>query len=296
MWLVTGVSGQLGSVLLRQLVEASAPVVGVASPSGPLPSFGEAVRVDIANEGALEELVTRVRPRYVIHAAAISAVAVAYAEPERVRWVNVVATSRLCAASSRVGARVVYVSTDMVFDGEGAPYDERAVPSPLSEYGRSKLAGEQAALAAGGALVARMPLMYGVPAVPRSTTFVEQARALGQGRPLRLFHDEFRTPLWLEDAATSLVLAARSDLAGTVHVGGPERLSRLEMGVLLARALGVHDPEIESISRLDVASPEPRARDLSLISRRYEDAFGALPGGAMASVLPRIVATLGVRA
>jgi dTDP-4-dehydrorhamnose reductase len=270
MWLVTGVSGQFGSVLSRQLVEAGEPVLGVASPSGPLPSSGDVVRIDITDTVALAELIGRVRPRFVMHAAAVSGLAAARADPDRARRVNVVASQQLCDASARVGARVVYVSTDMVFDGENAPYEESARPSPLSEYGRSKLEGERAAVAAGAALVTRMPLMYGMPAVERSTTFVEQVRALRERRPLRLFHDEFRTPLSLEDAAASLVRAARSDMTGTIHLSGPERLSRLEMGMLLAEALGVDDPVIERVSRLDAPSAEPRARDLSLTSVRWE--------------------------
>lgn len=289
MWLVTGVSGQLGSVLSKHLADASEPTVGVASPTGPLPSSGtDVVRLDITDTAAVEDLVARRRPEYVIHAAAISGLAAAHADPERARRVNVLATQRLCDASVRIGARAIYVSTDMVFDGESAPYDESSQPAPVSAYGRSKLEGERAAFAAGGALVVRLPLMYGMPAVARSTTFVEQVRALRERRPLRLFHDEYRTPLSLEDAAARLVDAARSDLTGTIHAGGPERLSRLQMGLLLAEALGVVDPVIEKVSRLDAPSPEPRARDLSLASvrcaasgRTMREALRAMFGGGM---------------
>jgi dTDP-4-dehydrorhamnose reductase len=210
----------------------------------------------------------------VVHAAAISGLAAAHDDPERARRVNVVATGELCAASARIGARVLYVSTDMVFDGERAPYDESAEPSPVSEYGRSKLEGERAALEASDALVVRLPLMYGMPAVQRATTFVEQVRALRERRPLKLFYDEFRTPLTLEDAAVCLVRAAHSDVTGVIHLGGPERLSRFEMGGLLAEALGVRDPVISRVSRLEAASAEPRARDLSLTSARYTQVFG----------------------
>ncbi|HVW28838.1 MAG TPA: SDR family oxidoreductase [Polyangiaceae bacterium] len=287
MWLVTGVSGQLGSVLLKQLIDARLPAFGVASPRGPLPSFGDTERVELTDDGALEAIVARLRPRFIVHAAAVAAVATAHADPDRARRVNVDATSVLCRAGARSGARVVYVSTDMVFDGENAPYDEDATPSPLSDYGRSKLLGERAALAE-GALVARLPLMYGLPAVERNTTFVEQVKLLRQRKPLRLFHDEFRSPLWLEDAASSLVRVAQSDLSGRLHVGGPERLSRLEMGELLVGALGVPRPDIESVGRNDVASSEPRARDLSLSSKRYAEAFGVAPGRTMREALEAV--------
>jgi len=284
-WLITGAGGQLGSILLRQLVQAGRTALGIASPRGPLPSTGTALRIDLTDHAALAELMERERPDVIVHSGAISAVAVAHADPAQAMLVNAGSTAQLSAASARAGARFVYVSTDMVFDGEAAPYDETATPEPLSDYGRSKRAGELAALANERALVVRLPLLYGIPGVPRSVTFVDQVRVLREGGTLQLFHDEVRTPLWLEDAARSVIAAAKSDLVGALHLGGPERLSRLEMGRLLAAALGIQQPNIRSVSRLDVTASEPRARDLSLDSSQFAKAFGAPAGRTMREAL-----------
>jgi dTDP-4-dehydrorhamnose reductase len=284
-WLVTGAGGQLGGSLLEYLVRIGASALGVVSPRGPAPSVGTTVRLDVTDASGLADLVGSVRPGVVVHAAAIASVATAHAEPDLAKRVNTDATAALAGLCAGVGARFVYVSTDMVFDGEAAPYAETDMAAPLSVYGRSKREGERAVEARGPALVVRLPLLYGVPLVPRSTTFVEQVRALREGRALTLFHDEWRTPLALEDAAAALARAAESDLVGTLHAGGPERLSRLEMGERLAAALGIRDPFIVAASRLDVPASEPRARDLSLDTTKFETAFGVPAGRRMEEAL-----------
>jgi dTDP-4-dehydrorhamnose reductase len=284
-WLVTGAGGQLGSVLLRWLVEAGEAALGVASPNGPLPRTGTAVRLDLTDASAVTALIRRERPSIVVHIAALASVAAAYADPEAANRINAVATAHLARLGADAGARFLYASTDMVFDGERAPYGESDAPNPVSEYGRSKREGELATLAVPETLVVRLPLMYGVADAPRASTFVDQARALREGRRLALFHDEWRTPLSFADAARSLVRAAQSDLAGLLHVAGPDRLSRFEMGKLLADALGVREPNIDAVSRLDVAAPEPRARDLSLSTSLFASAFGVAPGRPMREAL-----------
>jgi dTDP-4-dehydrorhamnose reductase len=133
--------------------------------------------------------------------------------------------------------------------------------------------------------------MYGFPDAARKPTFFETLiENLKAKRPVRLFTDEFRTPLWLDDAARACIALAQSDMRGVVHVGGPERLSRFEMGERVAAALGAEGRLLERASREDFASPEPRVRDVSLVSQRYADQFGGPPGRPMHEVLPLMLA------
>ena len=279
-WLVTGAGGQLGSVLLAELARRGEDAFGVASSRGPVPAVGVVERADITDGDAMVRLLDRVRPRFVVHAAAISSVAGALSDPGRAMAVNATAAGMLARSARERRVRFVHVSTDMVFDGERAPYAEGDAPAPLSVYGRSKLEGEREVLAAGPALVARLPLLYGIPAVRRDTTFLAQVRALRHGEPLTLFHDEWRTPLCLEDAAHALIRCAESDLTGIVHLGGPERLSRLEMGQRLADALGVDQAALRAVSRKAAPASEPRARDLGLDATAYRTRFGEREGAA----------------
>jgi dTDP-4-dehydrorhamnose reductase len=289
-WLITGAGGQLGSVLLRELVKRGTAALGVVSPTGPAPQHGAYQRLDLTDLGAVRAFVAHVRPHAVLHAAAVSRVAEAHAHPERARQVNAFVTRELVELCEATGARFVYVSTDMVFDGARAPYREDSPAAPLSAYGQSKRLGEILALERPHALVARLPLLYGFPDVVRSCTFADQVAALRRGQKLALFHDEHRTPLWLEDAATALIRVADSDVSGVLHLGGPERLSRLEMGRALATALGADSALLESVSRSASSAPEPRPADLSLDSSAYVARFGVGPGRCLREALPVLLA------
>jgi dTDP-4-dehydrorhamnose reductase len=293
-WVVTGAGGQLGSVLLRQLEALGQDALGVVSPSGPRPLVGRTQPVDLCDETAVTRLIEQAAPRRIVHAAATTDVGRAYREPEQARRVNVDTTRHLGTLARAAGSRFVLVSTDMVFDGEQAPYSELSLPRPQNVYGATKLAAERATLELADAgfrpVVVRVPLLYGVPAAPRRTTFLGQVEALRDGRALRLFADEVRTPLWLEDAARAIERVASSTLDGVVHAAGPESLTRVQMGRLLARALGVSGAAIEECSRTQAGDPEPRPRDLSLSSQRFCDFFDEAPGRAMREALAAMFA------
>jgi dTDP-4-dehydrorhamnose reductase len=185
--------------------------------------------------------------------------------------VNTAATVQLARLAAGCGARFVFVSTDLVFDGTAAPYREEDLPTPLSEYGRSKAAAEEEVRALGGTVVARVSLLFGPARIDRASFFDAQITALRQGQPLTLFHDEWRTPLDLASAASALLAVVRSSFTGTLHLGGPKRLSRLEMGQRLAAYLGLPSSSLRSAARAEVDAHRPR--DTSLDSSRFRQLF-----------------------
>ncbi len=286
-WLVTGAGGQLGSHAVRQLdVDDAADVLAVVREHTPAGGRLQCARVDLGDLGPLRELVAAYRPTYVLHLGAMTAVGDCHADPEQAERVNVAATRALAEAAGAVGARLLFSSTDMVFDGEQAPYGEDDPPAPLSHYGRTKVAAEGVLAGRERTLVVRLPLMYGFPLTGRATTFVKMITALRAGQALRLFTDEFRTPLWLGDAARALIGLARSDLDGLIHVAGPARLSRYDMIAECATALGLTNVSLEQISRCAIEAPEPRPADLSLRAERFGALFPDLvPGPIRAEVL-----------
>jgi len=270
-WLITGASGQLGSHLIRQLAgDPHAPTLLALVGRGSTGTPGvHEERVDLADADGLRRCVERFRPTHVLHVGAMSAVADCHERPYDAERINAEATRVLAQVAAAGGARLVYTSTDMVFAGDAAPYRETDRPRPLSIYGRTKLEGEQAVAVFDRSLVVRLPLMYGFPLSTRETTFTKQIAALRRGEPLKLFGDEFRTPVWLSDAAAALIGLARSELAGLIHVAGPERLSRYELIEGCARLLGIESPRLAAVSRNSIASPEPRPADLSLDGARF---------------------------
>ncbi len=291
-WLVTGASGQLGGHVLR-LLDADARVARVLALAGrgAVPqAHAETARIDLRDHDALIAAVRAFAPHFVVHAGAMTAVGEAFKDPDDALRVNAAATEALAQAATACGARLVFTSTDMVFDGRLAPYDEDSPPSPPSAYGRSKVAAERLLARFPRALAVRIPLMYGHPCTPRPTTFAQQLAALSASAPLNLFIDEYRTPIWVVDAARALIGLARSGLCdaprrpatgfdGLIHVAGPERLSRMEMILRAARLLGLPTASVRGVSRLSISASEPRPADLSLKSRRF--------GRACPDLLPR---------
>jgi dTDP-4-dehydrorhamnose reductase len=270
--LVTGASGQLGAYLLRRLHGTGGVTAWSGSRTGTL--FGAPLRpVDLGDEGAVATAFGEARPDAVIHAAAWARVGDCARDPETARRVNAGGTALLADLAAAAGARLVHVSTDLVFDGEHAPYREDDPAARVSVYGRTKLAAESAARAAPRAVVARVSLLYGPSLAGRPSFFDEQVAAMRAGRPLTLFADEWRTPLDLDTAAMALLALARADVTGVLHVGGPERFSRLEMGLRLARFLGVDAGNVIAARRADVPAAEPRPRDVSLDSSRWRGLF-----------------------
>lgn len=270
-WLVTGASGLLGGYLLREL---RGETVVAWSGSNVEDVLGQPiVRVDITDDRAVAAAFHDARPDAVIHAAAIARVDECRRDPDRARRVNVDGSRHLAELAAGNGARFVLVSTDLVFNGTHGHYCEDDPPSPVTVYGRSKADAEAAVLAVPGTAVARLSLLYGPCLTGRTSFFDRMVDGLKHGRPVPLFADEFRTPLDLPTAARVLVALARSTVTGVLHVGGPERLSRLEMGRQLADVLGVSGESIVVTGRNDVASDEPRPADTSLDSARWRRWF-----------------------
>jgi dTDP-4-dehydrorhamnose reductase len=274
--LVTGASGQLGAYLLRHLQTSGATVEAWSGRSeGVL--FGAHLRpIDLGDPGAVAAAFRAANPDVVLHAGAMARLSDCHRAPERATRVNA-GGSRTLAELATARARLLLVSTDLVFDGEKGAYREEDAPSPLSVYGATKVAAERAVLAAPRGVVARVSLLFGPSLAGRPSFFTEQAEALRAGRPVTLFADEWRTPLGLAAAARALVELALFEYTGLLHVGGPERLSRVEMGRWLAEHLGADPAVIRPARREDVPAPEPRPRDVSLDSSRWRSLFPATP-------------------
>lgn len=282
--LITGASGQLGSYLLRALRTRDASVIAWSgSRRGTL--FGYPLQpVDLRDADTVTAAFRTARPDIIIHTAALSAVGDCHRDPETARAINVQGTVRLAEHAAATGARLVYVSTDLVFDGESAPYHENDVPAPLSVYGRSKAEAEESLHSLPRIAVVRVSLLYGPSVTDRPTLLDRQRQALAAGEPLTLFNDEWRTPLDLPTAAHALLAIAGSDHTGILHLGGPKRLSRQELGERLARVLG-RSARIVAVSRNSGGQPEPRPRDVSLDSTRWRALFPGEPWPDCAAAL-----------
>jgi dTDP-4-dehydrorhamnose reductase len=270
--LLTGASGSLGSYILRECIRRGETVVAWSgSREGEL--FGCPLRpIDLAEPDAIVSAFRDARPDGVVHTAALAVVSDCHRDPQRAERINTRGSAILAELADRAKIPLLHVSTDMVFDGERAPYREEDPVAPASVYGRTKAEAERAVLAYPRNTVVRVPLLFGPTLTGKPSFFDQQLLALREGRRIPLFLDEWRTPLSLLFAARALLALAASPF-GLLHVGGPERLSRLEMGQRLAAFLGCDPSGIEPISRTSIAAAEPRQADLSLDSSRWRGLF-----------------------
>lgn len=274
--LLTGASGFLGQTFCRELA-AEHEITGLWHSREPRLSGVRLLRMDLTDELALAGLLERERFDAVLHAAALADPNACQREPELSLRINVQATARLADLCARHALSLAFTSTDLVFDGTAGPYAEDAPTSPVSTYGEHKARAEAEVLERHpGAVVCRMPLMYGRP-VPGARCFLDgMLDMVARGETLRLFSDEYRSPADAADAVRGLVLALSSGATGVLHLGGPERLSRLDFGRIfahelahtLAKSNGWPEARLQAVRQAEVPMAAARPPDVSLLCGR----------------------------
>jgi dTDP-4-dehydrorhamnose reductase len=263
--MVTGASGLLGHAICRMAADAWTVFAVYRRHVPQLPDIA-AVQSDLNDPRQHHDLLQRIRPHAVIHAAANADVNACQNDPGASEFINVRVPARLAGLCARAGIAFAFTSTDLVFDGRQAPYDEHARVSPICVYGEQKACAERAVLDHyPGALVCRMPLMFGAAPYAARHFSGHMLRAIRSGDALRLFVDEYRTPVDCDSAAHG-ILTLLGRARGIVHLGGRKRVSRFELGVALARHLGIAPAMIRPLRIDDVRMAAPRAADCSLVS------------------------------
>ena len=251
-----------------------------------LPAHGEVAAcdraaLDLADPNAIASTVRRVKPQIIVNAAAYTAVDRAEAEPALADAINARAPAVLADEARRLDALLIHYSTDYVFDGTAAePYREQDPTNPLSVYGSSKLGGERAIAAAGGAhLILRTSWIYGW----HGQNFLLTMRRFAATRDeLRVVADQFGVPNWsrtLAEATANLIGRGAPALArksGIYHLSGRGRASWFDF----ARAIFEDSdrPRVLPITTAEYPTPARRPASSVLATAKLEEAFGiALP-------------------
>jgi dTDP-4-dehydrorhamnose reductase len=234
--------------------------------------------LDIADAAALKACVEEVRPAILFNAAAYTAVDKAESEEDLALVVNGTAVGTLADAARGAGARFVHVSTDFVFDGtSGVPYAPDAVPNPVSAYGRTKLAGEQAA--GPDALIVRTAWVY----APAGGNFVRtMLRLMGERPEVRVVADQIGTPTYAPDLARALWMLAGKGVTGIHHYTDAGAASWYDFAVAIqeeALAIGLLEKAVPVIPIATADFPTPARRPhYSVLDKT--SAYAALGGPA----------------
>ena len=266
---VTGASGFLGREVCLAALRRGHDVLALGGSRAPtIPGVAQARAFDLCSEPALEALVLEEFPHAVVHCAALPTIETCLADPARAKALNTDVPKKLAQLCFHLGAKLVHVSTDTVFDGVGGAYQHTDKPAPLNLYGETKAAAEVEVLRYGREHAAILRTS------PISGNSVGGDRGLHErlfvtwkeDRPTTLFTDEIRQPVEVSNLAdVTIELCERANLSGLYHWAGTDALSRYEIGVRIARHFGL-DPDkfVRPISRADVPSAASRPRDLSL--------------------------------
>jgi len=276
--LVTGASGLLGANLVLQA--AARHDVVAATHAHPVRLDGvEVIEADLASPGAADAALQRARPEWVIHCAAATNLDACEQDATHAFRLNRDMAGAVAAAARTVNARLVHLSTDAVFDGEVGGYTEDASPQPISVYGRSKLAGEEAVRKAHPRAAIVRTNFYGWNAQSKTSLAEWFLANLAAGRRCLGFTDAFFTPLLANDLTLILLQILEAGLQGTFHVAGGDCLSKHEFGQRVARAFGLDEALVDP-GRIEQANlPAPRGKRLCLNGARIELALGIrLPG------------------
>ena len=242
--LITGANGQLGHELVRATVAAGHEVVATSHET-----------LDITDKLAVDAAITAARPDVVIHAAAWTAVDACESDPDKAMLVNGTATRYIADAAHAVGAHVVYISTDYVFDGsKTSAYDEEDAPNPQSVYGASKLAGERA-LGPNDAIV-RIAWVCGF----YGGNMVKTILRLAEQPQLKFVDDQIGNPTFADDAAEMIVRLAAEKRSGTWHVTNQGDVSWYEFAREVLMAAGFDAGKVSPIKTHELQPPRPAKR------------------------------------
>jgi dTDP-4-dehydrorhamnose reductase len=227
--LVTGGAGFLGNHLLRQATNFVASGTLHRTPSESLPGVTFHV-CDLQNPEEVRILLDRVQPDVIIHTAC----------SDQGSGIEAIlsAAGLIAIQTAERGIRFIHLSTDQVFDGTSAPYTEQNSTTPINPYGKSKAQAEELIASLNPlATIVRTSLLYDLRTPDRQTKWIMES--ISTTKPIHLFVDEIRCPMWVENLADLLLEIATIDLPGILHLGGPESLNRWDFGLKLLDHFGI---------------------------------------------------------
>jgi dTDP-4-dehydrorhamnose reductase len=242
---VTGAKGQLGTDLVDLLTDRGYEVYG----------YGRK-ELDITNFDQVYQVINNVTPDVVIHAAAYTKVDLAESEPDQAFLVNAYGTRNVSVASEAVGAKLVYVSTDYVFDGTAnTPYNEFSPTNPMSVYGKSKLAGEQFVRDLHSKFfIVRTSWVYGKNGNNFVKTMVKLARERDE---LKVVNDQVGCPTYTVDLANCILELIQTEKYGIYHVSNSGHCSWYEFAKAIFEEAGI-EVKVNPCTTKDFPRPAPR--------------------------------------
>jgi len=287
--LIVGVNGLLGQKVMEFLVRGSAHKVTVCSvepaPVLPLQSVPY-LQLDITSKKDVKKIVHSVEPDIIVNCAAMTNVDACETERELAWKLNAEGVEHLIEAARKGNARIFHISTDYIFDGKSGPYDELSRPEPLSYYGKTKLASENALLVSGlDYFIARTMVLYGTGINVKPNFALWLIQNLEKSLPVRIVDDQFGNATLVDDLAHGLLGAIELEKSGIYNIAGRDILSRYEFALRLAKVFDFEPGLIVPIKTAQLRQPAPRPMKSGLITLKAEVELGYRPSTAEQGLL-----------
>ncbi len=222
-------------------------------------------KVDIRDRKLVFEMVKKIQPEVVVHAGAITSVQLCEQDRELAYSVNVEGTKNLLEASADVGAKFIYISTDLVYSGDGSYFTEDTLPEPKNYYAQTKLEGEEIVKSYDNYIIFRLALMYGWGNVFTNSFSDWLHTELRAGRKVKVFIDQFRSPIYVIDAVMAIDELISKDIKNDVfNLGGSERISRYDFALKFVDVFGYSRDLVVPVPMDSVKTYLAKAKDCSL--------------------------------
>jgi dTDP-4-dehydrorhamnose reductase len=230
---------------------------------------------DPLEAATLAQLFEEVHPQVVVHTAALADIDFCQNNPDLARRVNVELTRVIADLCGKTETKLVFCSTDTVFDGERAPYAEDDAVGPVNFYAETKVQAEEIVMRLGpGAVVARLSLVTGLPVLGAGNSFLARLMAsLRAGQRVAVPAQEIRTPIDVVTLGRALLELAGGEYSGRIHLAGNDRLNRLELSRMVAARLDLPTELVVPSGAVQAAGRAKRPRDVSLHNRKAQAAL-----------------------
>lgn len=277
--LIVGSNGKLGTGLARffsQNIECELLCAGSAEKS--YTGGVEYEQIDITKKNSIKTLFHKFFPDIVINAAGFTNVDLCEKQKELSWNVNVKGTESLAVSSWAIDAHMIHISSDYIFDGKEGPYTEEDIPHPISYYGRTKLAAENALRTSGTKhTIVRTNVLYGSSIYGRPDFASWVIENLAGKKEIRVVTDQYNNPTLISDLVAAIGTIADTEKEGIYNIGGAKYLSRYDFAVKIAEYFGLISGFIVPVTTAELHQPAPRPLKSGLICTKAEQELGYKP-------------------
>jgi dTDP-4-dehydrorhamnose reductase len=278
--LITGANGLLGQAITSLFKrESDFDLLQSSVEDAPFLDIGlDYIKMDITNKEEVKKTVNKYSPDVILNCAAFTDVDKCETEREQCWRLNVDAIKNLIISARPNNLKIIHYSTDYIFDGKNGPYKEDSIPHPISFYGRSKLASENALIISGvDSIIIRTMVLFGVGIKVKSNFALWMVNNLRNNTPINIVDDMIGNSTMVDDLAYGTLKALERDARGIYNITGADIISRFDFAMILCDVFNFNKTLVRKIKTKDLNQPALRPLNSGLITYKAETELGFKP-------------------